>query len=77
MQTAPILPSPPGIPVAAGGAVSHPHVASHRVSLLILLALVALVPLLVGIFDVCVFAPLFRAPFKGKEVRDRSDRIAS
>lgn len=42
MQTAPSLPSPPGIPVAAGGAVSYPRVASHRVSLLILLALVAL-----------------------------------
>jgi len=43
----------------------------------ILIAVVALVPLLAGIFDVCVFAPLFRAPFKGSAVRDHSDRIAS
>jgi len=43
----------------------------------IFIAVVALVPLLAGIFDVCVFAPLFRAPFKGSAVRDRSDRITS
>ncbi len=43
----------------------------------VLIAVVALVPLLAGIFDVCVFAPLFRAPFKGREVRDRRGRITS
>jgi len=35
----------------------------------IVMAIVALVPLLAGLFDVCVFAPLFHAPFKGRDVR--------
>ena len=35
----------------------------------IIVAVVGLVPLLAGIFDVCVFAPLFRNPFKGPEIR--------
>ena len=37
-----------------------------------ILAAVGLVPLFAGIFDVCVFAPLFRQPFSGKEVRARA-----
>lgn len=32
-------------------------------------ALVGVVPLAAGVFDVCLFAPLFRAPFRGREVR--------
>jgi len=32
-------------------------------------ALIGLVPLLAGSVDVCVFAPLFRNPFKGAEIR--------
>lgn len=35
----------------------------------IILAIVGLVPLLAGIFDFCVFAPLFKAPFSGKAIR--------
>lgn len=35
----------------------------------IVVAVIGLVPLLAGIFDVCVFAPLFRNPFKGSEIR--------
>lgn len=35
----------------------------------IIIAVIGLVPLLAGIFDVCVFAPLFGNPFKGKEIR--------
>ena len=35
----------------------------------IIVAVIGLVPLLAGIFDVCVFAPLFRNPFKGPEIR--------
>jgi hypothetical protein len=35
----------------------------------IVLALVGLVPLLAGIFDVCVFAPLFGYPFSGSRAR--------
>jgi len=35
----------------------------------IVLAVVGLVPLLAGAFDVCLFAPLLGAPFKGADVR--------
>ena len=35
----------------------------------IVVAVIGLVPLLAGLFDVCVFAPLFRNPFKGSEIR--------
>lgn len=35
----------------------------------IIVAVIGLVPLLAGLFDVCVFAPLFRNPFQGKEIR--------
>lgn len=35
----------------------------------ILVAAVGLVPLLAGLFDVCVFAPLFKNPFRGPEIR--------
>lgn len=33
-----------------------------------LLAVVGLVPLVAGIFNFCVFAPLFGGPFLGKDV---------
>ena len=35
----------------------------------ILLIVVGLVPLLAGLFDICVFAPLFGAPMSGKKIR--------
>jgi len=35
----------------------------------IILALIGLVPLLAGLFDVCVFAPLGGLPFVGKALR--------
>ena len=35
----------------------------------ILLAIVGLLPLVAGLLDVCVFAPLFGAPFSGANVR--------
>ena len=35
----------------------------------IILAVVGLVPLLAGVFDFCVFAPLFGMSFKGPEIR--------
>ena len=35
----------------------------------IIVAVIGLVPLLAGLFDVCVFAPLFRNPFKGANIR--------
>ncbi len=38
----------------------------------IILAVVGAVPLLAGLFDVCVFAPLFGAPLKGTEMRAKA-----
>ncbi|HSB65670.1 MAG TPA: DUF2892 domain-containing protein [Anaerolineales bacterium] len=35
----------------------------------IILAVVGLVPLVAGLFDFCVFAPLFGAPLGGKQIR--------
>lgn len=34
-------------------------------------AAVGLVPLLAGLFDKCVFAPLFGQPFDGKSIRSK------
>jgi hypothetical protein len=36
---------------------------------MLILIIVGLVPLLAGIFDKCVFAPLFGLPFDGKKLR--------
>jgi len=33
------------------------------------LAIVGLVPLIAGVFNFCVFAPLFGGPFLGKDVK--------
>jgi Inner membrane protein YgaP-like, transmembrane domain len=35
----------------------------------IILMLVGLLPLVAGLFDFCVFAPLFGAPLGGKQIR--------
>jgi hypothetical protein len=35
----------------------------------IIVAVIGLVPLAAGIFDFCVFAPLFGLPFSGKQIR--------
>jgi hypothetical protein len=35
----------------------------------IVLAIIGLVPLLAGLLDFCVFAPLFGAPLSGKAIR--------
>ena len=35
----------------------------------IIVAVIGLVPLLAGLVDVCVFAPLFGASFYGKQIR--------
>ena len=35
----------------------------------IVVTIIALVPLLAGVFDVCLLAPLFGAPFKGADIR--------
>ena len=36
----------------------------------IVLAVVGAVPLIAGLFDFCVFAPLFGGPFQGKQARE-------
>lgn len=38
----------------------------------IVVAVIGAVPLLAGLFDFCVFAPLFGAPFRGMEIRAQS-----
>jgi len=35
----------------------------------IIVAIIGLVPLLAGVFDFCVFAPLFGAPLSGPKIR--------
>jgi len=35
----------------------------------IIIAIVGLVPLVAGLFDFCVFAPLFGAPMSGPKIR--------
>lgn len=40
-----------------------------RGTLGVVVAVVGLVPLAAALFDVCIFAPLFGAPFKGNEAR--------
>ena len=35
----------------------------------IIVAVIGAVPLLAGLFDVCVFAPLFGNPFNGPKIR--------
>jgi len=35
----------------------------------IIVAVIGLAPLLAGVFDVCLFAPLFGASFFGKKIR--------
>lgn len=37
----------------------------------VIVAVVGLVPLLAGAFDVCIFAPFFRCPFQGSKVRQQ------
>ncbi len=36
------------------------------------IALIGIVPLAAGLFDFCLFAPLFSYPFGGKELRTRT-----
>ena len=35
-----------------------------------ILGVIGIVPLLAGVFDFCVFAPLFGMPFMGKAIRE-------
>jgi len=44
-------------------------VAAGNITAGIILAVVGLLPLVAGLLDFCVFAPLFGAPFSGAKVR--------
>jgi hypothetical protein len=50
------------------GLFAFPNTNKFNWAMLILIV-VGLVPLLAGIFDKCVFAPLFGLPFDGKKLR--------
>lgn len=56
--------------IIAGIALITWGVTSASTTLTIVLIIVGLVPLLAGLFDWCVFAPLLGAPFQGKKIRD-------
>lgn len=36
-----------------------------------IIAIIGLVPLSAGVFDFCLFAPFFKLPISGKEIRTR------
>jgi hypothetical protein len=57
--------------VVAGGLLIALGLLVVKDSAGIILAVVGLVPLLAGIFDVCVFAPLFGQSFYGPQIRQR------
>ncbi len=57
--------------IVAGAALVAWGVLGLGGTLGIVIAVVGLVPLLAGTFDVCVFSPLFGGPFKGPEIRAR------
>lgn len=40
----------------------------------IIVAVIGAAPLLAGLFDVCIFAPLFGNPFKGSDIRAGSSQ---
>ena len=59
--------------ISAGGALIVWGLLGLTGTLGIVVAVIGLVPLLAGLFDVCVFAPLFRNPFKGSEIRGEGE----
>jgi len=56
-----------GLALIGGGV--YLSVSASNVTVGIILAVVGLVPLAAGLADVCIFAPLFGAPFSGAKVR--------
>jgi Protein of unknown function (DUF2892) len=56
-----------GLALIGGGAALA--LSATNVVLGVVLAVVGLVPFFAGTLDVCVFAPLFGAPFSGAKVR--------
>ena len=62
-----------GIRIVAGAALIAVGLLRVQGSRRAVLALIGLVPLFAGTFDVCVLAPLLRVPFKGSDVRVSAD----
>jgi hypothetical protein len=56
-----------GLGLVGGGV--YLIVSGSNVTVGIILAAVGVVPLFAGLADVCIFAPLFGAPFSGAKVR--------
>jgi hypothetical protein len=65
------LASPAGriIRVAAGAALVLWGALGLSGATAVVVIVIGLVPLLAGLFDRCVFAPLFGAPFSGPKIR--------
>jgi hypothetical protein len=65
------LASPTGriIRVAAGAALVLWGTLGLSGATAVVITIIGLVPLLAGLFDGCVFAPLFGAPFSGPKIR--------
>ncbi len=57
-----------GLIIVAGGVYLY---LTGSVTAGVIVAIVGLVPLLAGAFDICLFAPLFGAPLSGAAVRRR------
>jgi hypothetical protein len=57
-----------GIRIVAGAALIAIGIAVGGIGGTIV-AVVGVLPLAAGILDVCLFAPFFRAPFRGRDVR--------
>ncbi len=62
-----------GMRIVAGAALIAGGLLRVRGGRGAVLALIGLVPLFAGTFDVCVLAPLLRVPFKGGDVRVPAD----
>ena len=57
------------IRVVAGGALIGAGLISVGGVPGVVMAVVGVVPLAAGLFDICVFAPFFRIPFSGARIR--------
>lgn len=71
MQFSQFMASPAGriVRIVAGIALIYVGVYVMKNTSGYVLAVVGAVPLLAGVFDFCVFAPLFGMPFSGNAIR--------
>ena len=61
--------------IVAGIAIIAWGWSRHEQTVGIILMVVGLVPLLAGVFNVCVIAPIIGAPFAGRDARNGSSSI--